>query len=134
MLKAIQAMERKYGLACPNVFHAGDGNLHPLVLFDDSDAESVARAEAFGAEILEECLRCGGTITGEHGVGMEKLNQMCVQFEWPVLEAFSGVKRAFDPSGLLNPLKVIPTLHRCAEYGRMRVSGGVLPHAELPRF
>jgi glycolate oxidase len=134
MLKAIQAMERKYGLACPNVFHAGDGNLHPLVLFDDSDADSVARAEAFGAEILEECLRCGGTITGEHGVGMEKINQMCSQFERPVLDAFAGVKRAFDPQGLLNPLKVIPTLHRCAEYGRLRVSGGVLPHPELPRF
>lgn len=134
MLKAIKAMEHKYGLSCPNVFHAGDGNLHPLVLFDDGDPDSVARAEAFGAEILEECLRLGGTITGEHGVGMEKINQMCSQFDRPELDAFLGVKRAFDPSGLLNPGKVIPTLHRCAEYGRMRVSGGVVPHPELPRF
>jgi glycolate oxidase len=134
MLKSIQAMEVRYGLRCPNVFHAGDGNLHPLVLFDDSDPASVARAEAFGAEILEECLRCGGTITGEHGVGMEKINQMCSQFDRPALDAFAGVKRAFDPSGLLNPGKVIPTLHRCAEYGRMRVTGGKVAHPELPRF
>jgi glycolate oxidase len=134
MLKSIQAMELRHGLRCPNVFHAGDGNLHPLVLFDDSDPESVARAEAFGAEILEECLRCGGTITGEHGVGMEKINQMCSQFDRPTLDAFAGLKRAFDPSGLLNPDKVIPTLHRCAEYGRMRVSGGAVAHPELPRF
>jgi glycolate oxidase len=134
MLKAIQDMERRYGLGCPNVFHAGDGNLHPLVLFDDGDPDSVARAEAFGAEILEESLRLGGTITGEHGVGMEKLNQMCTQFERGALDAFTGVKRAFDPAGILNPGKVIPTLHRCAEYGRMRVSGGRVPHPELPRF
>jgi glycolate oxidase len=134
MLKAIQAMERRYGLACPNVFHAGDGNLHPLVLFDDGDPDSVARAEAFGADILEESLRLGGTITGEHGVGMEKLNQMCTQFERGALDAFTGVKRAFDPAGILNPGKVIPTLHRCAEYGRMRVSGGRVAHPELPRF
>jgi glycolate oxidase len=134
MLKAIQDMERRYGLGCPNVFHAGDGNLHPLVLFDDGDPDSVARAEAFGAEILEESLRLGGTITGEHGVGIEKLNQMCTQFERGVLDAFLGVKRAFDPVGILNPGKVIPTLHRCAEYGRMRVSGGRVAHPELPRF
>ena len=134
MLKAIQDMERRYGLGCPNVFHAGDGNLHPLVLFDDGDADSVARAEAFGAEILEESLRLGGTITGEHGVGMEKLNQMCTQFDRETLDAFTGVKRAFDPAGILNPGKVIPTLHRCAEYGRVRVTGGRVPHPELPRF
>jgi glycolate oxidase len=134
MLKAIQAMEQRFGLRCPNVFHAGDGNLHPLVLFDDSDPDSVARAEAFGAEILEESLRCGGTITGEHGVGMEKINQMCSQFDRPTLDAFAGMKQAFDPSGLLNPGKVIPTLHRCAEYGRMRVAGGAVAHPDLPRF
>jgi glycolate oxidase len=134
MLKAIKAMEAKYGLGCPNVFHAGDGNLHPLVLFDDSDPDSVARAEAFGAEILEESLRMGGTITGEHGVGMEKINQMCSQFDRETLDAFLSVKRAFDPIGTLNPGKVIPTLHRCAEYGRVRVKDGALPHPELPRF
>ena len=134
MLRSIQAMERRFGLACPNVFHAGDGNLHPLILFDDADPDAVARAEAFGAEILEESVRLGGSITGEHGVGMEKLNQMCSQFDASTLDAFRGVKRAFDPSGLLNPGKVVPTLHRCAEYGRMRVSGGALPFPELPRF
>jgi glycolate oxidase len=134
MLKSIQQLELHFGLSCPNVFHAGDGNLHPLVLFDDGDPDSVARAEAFGAAILEESLRLGGTITGEHGVGMEKLNQMCSQFPREELDMFTGVKRAFDPAGLLNPGKVIPTLHRCAEYGRMRVLGGKLPFADLPRF
>jgi len=134
MLRSIQAMEQRFGLACPNVFHAGDGNLHPLVLFDDADPDSVARAEAFGAEILEETVRLGGSITGEHGVGVEKLNQMCSQFDAATLEAFRGVKRAFDPQGLLNPGKVVPSLHRCAEYGRMRVTGGALPFPDLPRF
>jgi glycolate oxidase len=134
MLKSIQEMERRFGLGCPNVFHAGDGNLHPLVLFDDGDPDSVQRAEAFGAAILEESLRLGGTITGEHGVGMEKLSQMCSQFPREELDVFTGVKHAFDPAGLLNPGKVIPTLHRCAEYGRMKVQGGMLPFADLPRF
>jgi glycolate oxidase len=134
MLASIQRMEDKYGLRCPNVFHAGDGNLHPLILFDDGDPESVRRAEAFGAEILEKSVELGGTVTGEHGVGVEKLDQMCSQFERDELDAFEGVKRAFDPAGRLNPGKVIPTLHRCAEYGRMRVHGGALPFPELPRF
>jgi glycolate oxidase len=134
MLKSIQAMEQRYGLACPNVFHAGDGNLHPLVLFDDSDPDSVARAEAFGAEILEESVRLGGTITGEHGVGLEKINQMCSQFDADTLAAFRGVKAAFDPAGTLNPGKVIPSLHRCAEYGRQRVVGGDVAFPDLPRF
>jgi len=134
MLRAIQALEGKYGLRCPNVFHAGDGNLHPLILFDDGDPESVARAEAFGAEILERCIQMGGTITGEHGVGVEKLDQMCSQFDTSTRDAFVAVKRAFDPAQLLNPGKVIPTLHRCAEYGRMRVSSGKLAFAELPRY
>ena len=134
MLKSIQAMEQRFGLACPNVFHAGDGNLHPLVLFDDSDPDSVARAEAFGAEILEESVRLGGTVTGEHGVGVEKLNQMCSQFDRATLDAFLGVKRAFDPGGTLNPGKVIPSLHRCAEYGRQRVTGGAVAFPDLPRF
>ena len=134
MLKSIQQMERRFGLGCPNVFHAGDGNLHPLVLFDDGDPDSVERAEAFGAAILEESLRLGGTITGEHGVGMEKLNQMCSQFPREELDVFLGVKHAFDPSGILNPGKVIPTLHRCAEYGRMKVRGGTMSFSDLPRF
>ena len=134
MLKAIAGMEAKYGLRCPNVFHAGDGNLHPLILFDDGDPDSVARAEAFGAEILEESVRVGGTVTGEHGVGVEKLDQMCAQFDGPTLEAFFAVKRAFDPSGLLNPGKAVPTLHRCAELGGMRVHGGESRFPDLPRF
>lgn len=134
MLKAIAAMEQKYGLRCPNVFHAGDGNLHPLIMFDDGDPDSVARAEAFGAEILEESVRVGGTVTGEHGVGVEKLDQMCTQFGSETLEAFFAVKRAFDPAGLLNPGKAIPTLHRCAELGGMRVHAGETKYPDLPRF
>ncbi len=134
MLKAIQAMEDKYRLRCPNVFHAGDGNLHPLILFDANDADELQRAEAFGAEILELCVALGGTITGEHGVGVEKIDQMCVQFAAPELAAFHGIKRAFDPARLLNPDKGIPSLHRCAEFGHLHVHHGALPHPDLPRF
>jgi glycolate oxidase len=134
MLTFIGALEKKYGLRCPNVFHAGDGNLHPLILFDANDPDELWRAELFAAEVLEQCVAVGGTITGEHGVGVEKINSMCVQFTAPELERLRGVKRAFDPAGLLNPGKNIPTLHRCAEYGKMVVRGGALPHADLPRF
>ncbi|HEV2270691.1 MAG TPA: FAD-linked oxidase C-terminal domain-containing protein [Steroidobacteraceae bacterium] len=134
VLQAIRAMELKYGLRCSNVFHAGDGNLHPLILFDCSIPDEVARAEAFGGEILELCVREGGSITGEHGVGLEKINHMCVQFGSGELEAFHSVKRAFDDRGLLNPGKAVPTLHRCAEFGRLHVRGGDVPHPELPRF
>jgi glycolate oxidase len=134
VLSAIRAMEDKYGLRCPNVFHAGDGNLHPLILFDSNDPDSVARAEAFGAEILELSVEVGGTITGEHGVGVEKINQMCKQFGAETLEAFFAVKRAFDPAQILNRGKAIPTLARCAEYGRMHVHRGQLRFPELPRF
>ena len=134
MLTFIQSLERRHGLRCPNVFHAGDGNLHPLILFDDGDADSVRRAEAFGADILEACVRLGGTVTGEHGVGVEKLGPMCQQFGRDELDAFLGVKRAFDPAGGLNPGKAIPTPHRCAEHGRMLVKRGALPFPDLPRF
>ena len=134
VLQAIRGMEGKYGLRCTNVFHAGDGNLHPLILFDSNVADEVARAEAFGSEILELCVREGGSITGEHGVGIEKLDQMCVQFGSGELETFHAVKRAFDERGLLNPGKAVPTLHRCAEFGRLHVRAGRLPHPELPRF
>jgi len=134
VLEAIRGMEGKYGLRCTNVFHAGDGNLHPLILFDSNIAAEVARAEAFGGEILELCVREGGSITGEHGVGLEKINQMCVQFGSGELETFHAVKRAFDERGLLNPGKAVPTLHRCAEFGRLHVRGGRLPHPQLPRF
>ncbi len=134
MLEAIQSMERKYDLRCINVFHAGDGNLHPLILFDANQPGELERAEEFGADILELSVELGGTVTGEHGVGIEKINQMCSQFTRPELAMFFRVKAAFDPAGLLNPGKAIPTLNRCAEYGRIRVSGGQLPHPELPRF
>jgi len=134
VLNFIAAMEEKHGLRCPNVFHAGDGNLHPLILFDANDAGQLRRTEDFAAEVLEKCVAVGGTITGEHGVGVEKINQMCFQFRPAELEAFHAIKRVFDPQGLLNPGKAVPTLARCAEFGRMHVHGGRLPHAELPRF
>jgi glycolate oxidase len=134
VLKAIQGMETQFGLRCANVFHAGDGNLHPLILFDSNIADEVRRAEDFGAAILELCVEVGGTITGEHGVGMEKINQMCVQFSRDELDMFMAVKRAFDPACLLNPEKVIPTLARCAEYGKMHVHGGAIAFPDLPRF
>lgn len=134
MLAFIAAKEQTYGLTCINVFHAGDGNMHPLILFDSSQEGQWQQAEAFGADILEQCVRLGGTITGEHGVGVEKINAMCVQFSDAEREAFWGVKHAFDPSGLLNADKNIPTRHRCAEYGRLHVRGGQLPFPELERF
>ena len=134
VLTFIGDMEKKYGLRCPNVFHAGDGNLHPLILFDANSPDELKRTEQFAAEVLEKCVEVGGTITGEHGVGVEKIDQMCVQFGRDELEVFHAVKRAFDPNGLLNPGKAVPTLARCAEFGRMHVRGGKLSHPELPRF
>jgi glycolate oxidase len=134
ILLAIQQMEQKYELRCCNVFHAGDGNLHPLILFDANDADQLHRAELFGADILETSVAMGGTVTGEHGVGVEKLNSMCVQFSAGEMEQMRAVKRAFDSKGLLNPGKVIPTLNRCAEYGKMLVRGGRIAHPDLPRF
>ena len=134
ILLAIQDMEKKYNLRCANVFHAGDGNLHPLIMFEANDADQLHRCELFGAEILETSVAMGGTVTGEHGVGVEKLNSMCVQFSAAENEQMFGVKRAFDPLGLLNPGKVIPTLQRCAEYGKMLVRGGQIAHPDLPRF
>lgn len=134
ILLAIQEMEKKYGLRCCNVFHAGDGNLHPLVLFDANDPDELHRCELFGANILETSVAMGGTVSGEHGVGVEKLNSMCVQFTPEENAQMLAIKAAFDPAGTLNPGKVIPTLSRCAEYGKQVVRGGVLPHPELPRF
>jgi glycolate oxidase len=134
ILLAIAEMEKKYGLKCCNVFHAGDGNLHPLILFDANDPDQLHRCEQFGADILETSVAMGGTVTGEHGVGVEKLNSMCVQFTPDERAQMEGIKRAFDPAGTLNPGKVIPTLQRCAEYGKMHVKKGLLPFAELPRF
>ena len=134
VLHAIGDMENKYGLRCANVFHAGDGNLHPLIMYDANQSDELRRTEEFGGEILELCVEVGGTITGEHGVGIEKINQMCIQFRSNELEAFHGVKRAFDEPGLLNPGKAVPTLHRCAEFGRMHVHRGQEKFPELPRF
>ena len=134
ILLAIAEMEKKYQLRCVNVFHAGDGNLHPLILFDANDSDQLHRCELFGADILETSVALGGTVTGEHGVGIEKLSSMCVQFSTEEREQMLALKRAFDPAGLLNPGKVIPSLARCAEYGRMHVRRGLLPFADLPRF
>jgi glycolate oxidase len=134
VLDGIAALSREAGLPVANVFHAGDGNLHPLILFDAGRSGEVERAERLGAEILELCVAAGGTVTGEHGVGVEKLGPMCSQFGADEIEAFHAVKRVFDPDGLLNPGKAIPTLARCADYGAMRVHGGKLPFPHLPRF
>ncbi|MFN3788632.1 FAD-linked oxidase C-terminal domain-containing protein [Massilia sp.] len=134
VLQGIEDMEKTFGLRCSNVFHAGDGNMHPLILFDANQPGEFERAEAFGAAILALCVEVGGTITGEHGVGMEKINSMCVQFGRKELDAFFEVKRAFDAPMLLNPDKAIPTPHRCAEFGKMHVHGGELPFPDLPRF
>ena len=134
VLRGITAMEKKYELRCANVFHAGDGNLHPLILYDANDAGQLKRAEDFGAEILKLCNDVGGTITGEHGVGVEKIDSMCVQFKSAELETFHALKHAFDELGLLNPGKAVPTLHRCAEFGRMHVHAGTEKFPDIPRF
>jgi glycolate oxidase len=134
VLAEIARLSEVHGLLVANVFHAGDGNLHPLILYDANAEGDLERAEAFGGAILELCVAVGGTITGEHGVGREKINQMCVQFTPDEVEAFAAIKAAFDPAGLLNPGKTIPTLARCAEFGGLHVHQGALPHADLPRF
>jgi glycolate oxidase len=133
VLTGIQRLSEAYGLRVANVFHAGDGNLHPLILFD-ANAGETERAEALGGAILELCVEVGGSITGEHGVGREKINQMCAQFSSDELTLFHAIKYAFDPDGLLNPGKNVPTLHRCAEFGSMHVHRGALPFPELERF
>jgi glycolate oxidase len=134
VLAKISALSVEFGLAVANVFHAGDGNLHPLILYDANVPGELERAEAFGGRILELCVAAGGTVTGEHGVGAEKLDQMCVQFTVTELEQMHRVKAAFDPEGLMNPGKAVPTLARCAEIGGMHVHGGRLPFPNLPRF
>jgi len=134
ILKVITDLSAEYGLAVANVFHAGDGNLHPLILYDANVPGELQRTEEFGGRILEACVAVGGTITGEHGVGVEKINQMCLQFSPVELQQFHAVKRAFDPGGLLNPGKAVPTLHRCAEFGAMHVHGGKLPFPDIERF
>ena len=134
VLLRIEAFSEVHGLRCANVFHAGDGNLHPLIMYDANVADEVTRAQEFGAAILELCIEVGGTITGEHGVGAEKLPQMCVQFRPAELERFLAVKGLFDAHSLLNPGKGVPTLSRCAEYGKMHVHHGKMAHPDLPRF
>ena len=134
VLKRIGELSIEYGLPVANVFHAGDGNLHPLILYDANKPGELERTESFGGRILELCVEVGGTITGEHGVGMEKIDQMCVQFQAAELQQFHAVKAAFDPTGLLNPGKAVPTLHRCAEFGAMHVHRGQMAHPELERF
>ncbi len=134
VLRRIGDLSARYGLRVANVFHAGDGNLHPLILFDASAPGELEKAEEFGGRILELCIEVGGTVTGEHGVGVEKINQMCQQFGTPELAQFRAVKHAFDPDGLLNPGKAVPSLHRCAEFGLMHVPRGRLPYPELERF
>ncbi|MGU9957585.1 MAG: FAD-linked oxidase C-terminal domain-containing protein [Arenicellales bacterium WSBS_2016_MAG_OTU3] len=134
VLTGISDLANEYGLRVANVFHAGDGNLHPLILYDANNEGEFEKTEALGGKILELCVQVGGTITGEHGVGVEKINQMCVQFAADELEQFHKVKAAFDPNGLLNPGKAVPTLSRCAEFGAMHVHHAELPHPELERF
>ncbi len=134
VLHAIAGWSEEYGLPCANVFHAGDGNLHPLILFDANKPGELERTVEFGDRILGLCIEVGGTVTGEHGVGVEKLDTMCQQFGAPELARFHAIKEAFDALRLLNPGKAVPTLHRCAELGRMHVHHGQVPHPDLPRF
>ncbi len=134
VLVGIEKLSKEYGLRCMNVFHAGDGNLHPLILYDANEPGELKKTEEFGAEILEMCIQVGGTITGEHGVGIEKINQMCSQFETKELEIFHAVKSAFDPDRLLNPGKAVPSLRRCAEHGAMHVHQNQDKFPDLPRF
>ena len=134
VLEEIEKLSKKYSLQCANVFHAGDGNLHPLIMFDASDDAQLKSAEKFGADILKLCISVGGTITGEHGVGIEKINEMCHQFSKSELNTFHLLKKVFDPSAILNPDKAIPTLNRCAEFGHMHVHKNQDKFPNIPRF
>ena len=131
---ASAALGEKHGLRVANVFHAGDGNLHPLILFDANQPGETEAAERLGADILRLCVEVGGVLTGEHGVGVEKRDLMGTMFSETDLAHQERLKCAFDPQGLLNPGKVFPVLHRCAELGRMHVHRGQLPFPDLPRF
>jgi glycolate oxidase len=134
VLESIYALGREYGMVIGNVFHAGDGNMHPCIFYDSAKAGDLERSEELGGKILELCIDHGGTITGEHGVGIEKLKAMCLQFRDGEIAAFHDVKRAFDPEGILNPGKAVPTLKRCAEWGGLHVHGGRMPRPDIPRF
>ena len=134
VLEYVYELAAEYGLVVGNVFHAGDGNIHPCIFYDANKPGDLERGEELGGRILERCVEVGGTITGEHGVGIEKLRQMCVQFRAPEIAAFHDTKRAFDPDGILNPGKAVPALKRCAEWGGTHVHGGRVPRADIPRF
>ena len=134
VLEKITLLSEEYQLKVANVFHAGDGNLHPMILYDANTSGELERVEELGGKILKLCIEVGGTITGEHGVGIEKINQMCVQFTEAELRQFARLREAFDPAGLLNPGKAIPTLTRCSELGGMHVHHGELPFRNLDRF
>jgi glycolate oxidase len=134
VLDRVYELGREYGMVIGNVFHAGDGNIHPCIFYDSAKAGELERSEELGGKILELCIEHGGTITGEHGVGIEKLRQMCLQFRDGEIAAFHEVKAAFDPAGILNPGKAVPTLKRCAEWGGMHVRGGRVPRPDIPRF
>ena len=134
VLARMKELSEKYQLGVANVFHAGDGNLHPLILYDSNKPGELDRAEEFGADILRLCVEVGGVLTGEHGVGVEKRDLMPAMFSEIDLNAQQRLKCAFDAKGLLNPDKVFPQLHRCAELGRMHISGGQVPFPDLPRF
>ena len=134
VLARMRELSEKYGLRVANVFHAGDGNLHPLILYDANKPGELDKTEEFGSEILKLCVEVGGVLTGEHGVGVEKRDLMPAMFNETDLNAQQRVKCAFDEKGLLNPGKVFPVLHRCAELGRMHISGGKLPFPDIPRF
>ncbi len=134
MMIRMASLSQKYGLRVANVFHAGDGNLHPLILFDANQPGELERAEDFGADILRSCVEMGGVLTGEHGVGVEKRDLMNIQFTEEDLKQQQRLKCAFDADHLLNPGKVFPHLHRCAELGRLYVHKGKMPHPDLPRF
>jgi glycolate oxidase len=134
MLERVYALAKEYGLMVGNVFHAGDGNIHPCIFYDANEPGELERGEELGGRILEACVAVGGTITGEHGVGIEKLRQMCVQFSPAEIAAFHALKAAFDPAGILNPGKAVPTLARCTEFRGMRVEAGRIPRPDIPRF
>ena len=134
VLDYVYALSKEYGMVVGNVFHAGDGNIHPCIFYDANKPGELERSEELGGRILERCVEVGGTITGEHGVGIEKLKQMCLQFRGPEIAAFHDVKHAFDPFDILNPGRAVPLLKRCAEWGGMHVHGGQLRHPDIPRF
>ncbi len=134
VLQKIADLSKHYGLACANVFHAGDGNLHPLILYDANKPGELEKTEQFGADILKYCVDKGGTITGEHGVGVEKIDSMCHQFNSSELGLFHQIKARLDPEGIFNPGKAVPSLHRCVELGSLHVHNGKLAHPDLPRF